>query len=330
MTQGRAIVLSGPLRRRALGILAVGGGLGGSAALQERGRPPTPVQEWRGAALGAEAHILLLHPDPAKARLALGAVVAEIERLESEFSLFRADSALSRLNRDGCLPRPSLDMRQLVAEALRLGDLTEGVFDVTVQPLWRLHARYADGPPPAKLAAGLALVGYRHIDLGAAILRFARPGMAITLNGIAQGYITDRVTDMLRDAGLPDVLVDVGELRGTGRGLDGHPWRVGLEHPAVRDRNLEVSLADAAVATSCGRGTPFSADACRHHILDPCTGLCPPADRAASVTAPNATLADGLATALVLLPHQATSLVRRAGAVDAILSEPGLPLQRVG
>ncbi|MCB4825054.1 FAD:protein FMN transferase [Roseicella aerolata] len=319
-----------PPRRRALRILAGAAALGGLAALRAGTERVPPLLAWRGVALGAEARILLLHPDPKAARATLAAVVAEIERLEEEFSLFRPSSALSRLNRDGWLARPSLDLRRLLAEALRFGDLTGGAFDVTVQPLWRLHAAHAGDPPPAALAAALALVDYRDIDIGPAELRLARSGMAVTLNGIAQGYITDRVAGLLRDAGLTDVLVDVGELRGLGRGPDGHGWRVGLEHPAAPDAGLAVGLADAAVATSCGRGSLFSADARRHHILDPWTGLSPPADRAASVVAADAMLADGLATALTLLPlQQAAGLLRRAGAARAILSEPGLPARTI-
>ena len=316
-------------RRRALRILAGAAALGGLASLRD-GTAATPLQEWRGAALGAGAHILLLHADRDAARAALGRVVAEIERLENEFSLFRPHSALSRLNRDGRLPRPSLDMRRLVAEALRLGELTGGAFDITVQPLWELHARHAGEPPDAALEAALALVGYRAVELGASDLRFARPGMAATLNGIAQGYITDRVTGILQEAGLAEVLVEAGELRGSGQGPGGHPWQVALLHPAAPEADLTLGLADAAVATSAGRGGLFSADARRHHILDPRTGACPPADRAASVIASDATLADGLATALTLLPQQAERLLRQAGAMRAILSEPGRPPWSVG
>jgi thiamine biosynthesis lipoprotein len=290
------------------------------------------VQEWRGAALGAGARILLRHTDPAVARTVLGAVVAEIGRLEDEFSLFRPWSALSRLNRDGRLERPSLDMRRLLAEAQRLGDLTGGAFDVTVQPLWLLHARHADGPPPpAALDAARRLVDYRGLEIGAAAVRLARPGMAVTLNGIAQGYVTDRVTELLRDAGLADVLVEAGELRGAGAGPDGRPWRVGLEHPAAPGARLAVRLVDAAVATSAGRGGPFTADARRHHIIDPRSGGCPPPDRAASVVAQGATLADALATGLIVLPRdEAAALLRRAGAAGAILSEPGTAPEVVG
>ena len=98
--------------------------------------------EWTGTALGAVANITLFHPDRGEARSIIRACLAEIDRLEGEFSLFRPDSALCRLNRDGVLPDPSLDMRRLLTEAVRFGDLSGGRFDVTVQPLWRLLAAH--------------------------------------------------------------------------------------------------------------------------------------------------------------------------------------------
>jgi FAD:protein FMN transferase len=318
-------------RRRALRIFAAAAGLGGVAAASHgaKGRAPAAL-EWRGVALGAEARFLVLHGDRVAAQAALGAAVAEVRRLEDEFSLFRSWSALSRLNRDGRLERPSLDMRRLLAQALRFGDLTGGAFDVTIQPLWLLHARYAEEPPPAALAAAQALVDYRRVEVGSAAVRLARPGMAVTLNGVAQGYITDRVGELLRDAGVQDVLVDAGELRGSGTGPDGQPWRIGLDHPAAPNADLMIALHDAAVATSAGRGGLFTADARRHHIIDPRTGGFPPADRAASVLAPTATFADALATAMTMLPRdEAAALLRRAGAAQAIVSEHGVAPQRL-
>ena len=141
-------------RRRVLRVLACG--LGGAALAREAAA--APVLTWTGAALGAEAQIRLRHADRARAMRALAAVLAEIERLEGEFSLHRADSAISRLNRDGRLARPSLDMRHLLLRAVHFGEITGGAFDVTVQPLWQLLAAHfaAPGADPAGPPAAAA------------------------------------------------------------------------------------------------------------------------------------------------------------------------------
>ena len=148
-----------------------------------------------------------------------------------------------------------------------------------------------------------ALVDYRAVEVEAPEIRFARPGMAVTLNGIAQGYITDRVATLLQDAGMTDVLLDIGETRALGHHPDGRPWRVGLRRAAEPETvGRTVALAESAIATSAGIASPFDASGRHHHLFDPASGR--PADGAGqvSVIAPRATMADALSTALAVLP----------------------------
>ncbi|NIR60638.1 MAG: FAD:protein FMN transferase, partial [Gammaproteobacteria bacterium] len=283
--------------------------------------------EWSGAALGAPARIILHHPERAQARAAVAACLAEIERLETEFSLYRPDSALRRLNRDGRLEAPSHDMRRLLGESLRFGALSEGAFDVSVQPLWRLYAEHfgahpeaREGPAPAQVSRALARVDYRRIELTPERVRLG-PGMALTLNGIAQGYITDRVADLLRARGWSNVLIDLGEIRALDTRPDGRPWSVRLADPAgPPEPRLALALANRALATSAGWGTPFERSGRHHHLLDPGTGRSRNAYRSVTVLAPRATTADALSTALFLMPGpRAETLLRQAGADAAWL-----------
>jgi thiamine biosynthesis lipoprotein len=276
--------------------------------------------EWTGTALGAVANITLFHPDEGEARSIIRACLAEIDRLESEFSLFRPDSALCRLNRDGALPDPSLDMRRLLTEAVRFGDLSGGRFDVTVQPLWRLLAARAV-PPRADLQAALALVDYHRIDIASRRIQLGRPGMAVTLNGIAQGYVTDRVAELLRARGIEHVLLDLGELRALGAKPDGRSWRIAVRDPGHTDHFLrELDLIDRAVATSAGTAGP--------NILDPRTGEGGTLYSSVTVVTPTATTADALSTILYLTPpDEAEALVSKAGPAAALLA--GLKGMRV-
>ena len=307
-------------RRRALTILAAGAG----AAILP-GHPWAGAARrfaWRGSALGTEARIVLYHHDRAQARAAVRACTAEIARLEREFSLYDAHSALRRLNRDGRLEAPSHDMRRLLAECRRFADLSGGAFDVTVQPLWRLYARHfaahpeaRAGPPPAALAAALALVDYRRVEVTPECVMLG-PGMALTLNGIAQGYITDRVAELLRARGWSNVLIDLGEIRALDGRADGHPWTVGL-----RESGRELALDNQALATSAGRGTPFDRSGRHHHLLDPRTGGSRNAYRSVTVMAPRAMTADALSTALFLVPRpRAARLLHAAGPAEAWLA----------
>ena len=305
-------------RRRVIGISAAAGGL----ALLPLAPPGTTraaplLRVWRGVALGADAVLQVHHPDPAVADRLIEAGLAEVERLERVLSLYRQESALARLNRDGQLAEPPPDLLRLLGEAASYSRLTAGAFDLTVQPLWDVYAAHfaqpgADpaGPPAEALAAAVARVGHDRVEADPALVRFTRPGMAITPNGIGQGYVTDRVVELLRRGGIEHALVDMGETRAIGAYPDGGSWRIGLEDPAAPGQAAEtIPLADRAVATSGGYGTLFDPAGRFNHIFEPQTGRTSWRYRAVSVIAPTATMADALSTAFCVMPLDQTRAV---------------------
>lgn len=315
-------------RRR---FIAISAAAAGGAAL---GRPASAasLHTWRGVALGAAASIRLAHPDDAEARRLIDACVAEITRLERIFSLYDDRSALVRLNADGRLELPPLELVELLARAAAVSAATDGAFDATVQPLWR---RYADhfavaeaDPAGPDLRHVLTLVDWRGVRVAPAEISFDRPGMAVTLNGIAQGYVTDVIAGLLHREGMTRVLVDLGELRALGTHPDGHPWRVGLADPADPARiALRTPLSDMALATSGGYGTRFEPSGRYNHLMDPRSGRCAPANRSVSVIAKDATTADAASTALSLLPlAEAPEVLRRLGASRAFVLGPDGPV----
>lgn len=273
--------------------------------------------------------MVLYHPDPEEGRRLIAAAIAEVRRLEQIFSLYRSDSALSVLNRQGALDSPPMELVRLLSEARRYSEITGGAFDVTVQPLWTLYADHfsrknADpaGPSTAAVRQVLALVDYRAIELEPRRISFTRPGMAITLNGIAQGFITDRVADLLRAGGLENVLVDLGEIRASGSHPDGCPWTAGIKDPFEPDRIARsVEIGNRALATSGGYGMRFDAEGRHHHLFDPHRGRSSDLYASVSVIAPTATEADALSTAFASLrPGELTALAGRLPDVVAILT----------
>ena len=143
--------------------------------------------------------------------------------------------------------------------------------------------------------------------------------MAVTLNGIAQGYITDRIVELLRRAGVTQTLVDLGETRAIGGHPAGRPWQAALEDPEAPGRVWgEVNLVDRALATSGDGGFVFDAAGRFTHLLDPRTGGSPRRHRAVSVVAPDATLADALSTAFSLMPEEdVAATLRQLPGVEA-------------
>jgi thiamine biosynthesis lipoprotein len=305
-------------RRRFLGISAAAAGFALLPFGRAAGAAPAAVV-WRGRALGAPAELILNHPDPALAQRLARRAAAEIARLEQIFSLYLPDSALSRLNRQGALAVPPSELVELLHSSRAVWELSDGAFDPTVQPLWLLHARHfsvpdADpaGPPRADVEAVLGRVGFGRLAFDDSRVAFPSKGMSLTLNGIAQGFITDRIVDMLRDAGMTSTLADIGEVRAIGRRADASPWRVGIGGTAYA-----VDLVDRAVATSSPEGFRFAGPASPAHLLDPRSGRSAGRYRNVSVLAADATTADALSTACCFLDRQAVAaLTTRLPAIE--------------
>ena len=262
-----------PRRRRFIGIAAAASALALAPLSLRRASAAITPTTWQGVALGADAELRLYHPDPRAARQLIAQALGELHRLEGIFSLYRDDSALARLNRQGYLADPPADLLRLLGDSLRYSRLTGGVFDPTVQPLWQLYAGHfaragaaAQGPSEAELAQALARVSYRAVTLDSRRIELQGPGMGITLNGIAQGYITDCITRLLRQGGLERALVDMGEIRGLDSRASPGDWQVGLADPRAPQRILAaVPVRNQALATSGGYGTAL--DLSLIHIL---------------------------------------------------------------
>ncbi len=283
-------------RRRLLATAAAAGGL---TLLAPASAGSDRLYRWQGRAMGARVAITLGLPSLADAVPIIEAALSEIDRLEDIFSLYRPDSELSRLNRAGRLVAPSPDLLDLLSLSHRFGVLSDGAFDVSVQPLWELHRRGA-GSDPSAVRQARRLVDYRAIELDRDEVRFGRPGMQVTLNGIAQGYIADRVASWLAGAGLTHALLDLGEVRTLGGHPEGRPWRIGLSGHD-RDRS-DLLLKGGALATSSRHGLVFDQAGRQHHIFDPGRGTSPQEVASVTVEAADATTADALSTALMVTP----------------------------
>lgn len=309
-------------RRRFLTISAAAAGV---LLVPGAGMAASGLHRWQGIALGARAEIILNHADRGVAEETFSRMESEIRRLEAIFSLYDRSSELSRLNAQGMLEAPSPELLELLAAVRRLHAVSEGAFDPTVQPLWALHAeRISAGtgnPAATEIQSVLKSVGFGSVTFDPARICFGSVGSALTLNGIAQGFITDRVTQLLKSRGFSNVLVDLGEVSASGRrneGTDG--WNVTVRSGGdIEDE--DIVLKDRAIATSSAFGTTFDQAGRASHILDPRTGRPAQSDlRSVSVIARTATLADGLSTAaLVSGEADMRRMVGEVGDVTALL-----------
>jgi thiamine biosynthesis lipoprotein len=281
-------------RRRAITILAVAaaGLVGGRSGADDT----NAGYEWRGFAMGTDARIVFSGVDGVSARAAAAMAAAEIERIERALSLFMPDSEIVRLNRAKRLALPTGDMVHALGLALEIAERTHGLFDPTVQALWETCVDWftaspdAGVPPEELVASALKAVDWRKIELTSGSVRIA-DDQRITLNGLGQGYVTDRIADLLHRRGFAHVLVDLGEQRALGPDRYGKPWSI------ARHGMNDIALSDGALATSEGEGCILGARGAVHHLFNPHTGRSAQQWRRITVHHPSAAVADALSTA---------------------------------
>jgi thiamine biosynthesis lipoprotein len=253
--------------------------------------------------MGAPIEITV-EDDSEQHRQAVSAAFSEIARIESLLSIYRPDSEIARFNRscDRFVPL-SAEVRDVLAQALRYAEISDGAFDPTLGPLirlWGFGPDQMDAPPrPDDIAAGLRCVGFRNLKLfGNGAERLAH-GMEINLGGIGKGYALDRAVQRLKTAGISRGLVHCGS---TTVAWGDAAWPVAVRHPRRPDDVVgSLPLCNAALSTSGDYERYFIHDGQRYsHLIDPRSGHPTRAAISATVVAESALAADALSTAALI------------------------------
>jgi thiamine biosynthesis lipoprotein len=255
--------------------------------------------------MACQVAVLLPEHSPylAEAREAL----AEADRIEAAWSVFRADSELSALNRHaGGAPWPvSVELARLLARCSSLAEVTGGAFDITATPLsrcWGLLERRGAAPPADELAAARRLVGRQHVTIDLAAdpptVRFAREGVELNLGAVGKGYAVGCIAGHLRARGIAPALVSAGDSSIEAVGSPPGGWRIGLRG---HGKGVSLRLTRGATGTSGSGEQNFSdGERRRGHVIDPRTGEPVDAVGRVTVVATDAATADALSTAFLI------------------------------
>ena len=354
--------MSVPRRRLIAGALALAGALPAWATGQSAASCTSPdarladapgyaLYRRRTLAFGTGIELTVAADSRHRAENALLAALREIEAIDALTSLYRPVGAVCTLNRVGRIETAETRLLDLLLAAQRWSRRSDGAFDVTVQPLWTLYAEAAQAgriPDDRAVAGALTRVDWRAVSVADGAVHLLNPGMALSLNGIVQGYATDRALAILRAHDIRDALVDAGEFGALG-GRPGigerpggrcvEPWSVGIRDPRVPGALLGTMPLATAVATSGDYEYSFTPDRVNHHIFDPRVGRSPRELAAVTVLATNATDADALSTTCMVLGVAAGErLVATVAGAEAlfvrkdrsIVRTAGFPLQPPG
>lgn len=214
----------------------------------------------------------------------------QVNRLSKEYAAGNQET-IEDLQQQGKLPayqvledgsleiQVSKPLAQLIAAGIRYGEISQGNFDVTIEPvssLWNFTSDPPVLPEPSALEHALPYVDYRTISLQDQKLRLNQPGAGLDLGGIAKGYIADQLKEYLTSQGVDSALIDLGgNILCVGGKPDGSDFRIGLQQPFA-DRNetiATVALQGQSVVSSGIYERYFmDQDTMYHHILDPGTG----------------------------------------------------------
>jgi len=279
-----------------------------------------PKFQYSGLALGTSFTIKVTGlPEGVQPEQLKDELDRNLEAVDRIMSTYREDSELSRFNHSRSTEwQPvSKDLADVVAAALEVSRWSDGAFDVTVGPLVNLWGfgpdpRREQAPAIEQIESARQRVGFRKLDVReeppALVKR--QPDLYVDLSAIAKGFAVDKLARYLERLGCHDYMVEIGgELSLSGSSPRGEPWRIAIEKPVPRLREVEkvLSLTDIAVATSGDYRNYFEVDGMRFsHTIDPRTGR-PITHRLASVTVLSHTTmnADALATALMVLGPEA-------------------------
>ena len=244
------------------------------------------------------------------------AITQRLFEINKLMSTYDPESELSRFNQHRYTTpfAVSEETAVVIAEAIELGQFSNGVLDVTVGPLVNLWGfgptqRPENVPSESAIEEVRQFTGLDKITLDGVKLTKSHPMVYVDLSTIAKGYAVDELARLVEEAGISDYLVEIGgEMRVSGIKGNGDPWRIAIEKPVTQERAIQriVSIGDNAVATSGDYRNYYEENGVRYsHLIDPNTGK-PIQHNTVSVTVvlPSSMAADGLATAFFVMGYE--------------------------
>lgn len=267
-----------------------------------------PVVTFRHQAMACSFEIQLGNPRDDRRPFIDG--FALIDGLESQLSVYRDDSEVSRLNSRAAYVPVVVEERLfgLLVRCRQLHDESGRAFDITAGPLiraWGFKRRQGRVPDQAEIDEMLRRLGMKNVllDPVGKTVRFAVPGMELNFGGIGKGYAVDRLTEQLTPASSAFLLSGGhSSLVARGRPTWDDAWRVAVVHPWKLDVTLAtVALHDQALSTSGLLEQSFVVGGRRYgHLIDPRTGYPAEGLSQATALAPDATTAEALSTAFFI------------------------------
>ena len=261
--------------------------------------------------LGSPFEMTVVAKDTIQGNIYIDMAVAEVKRIENLISDWIPTTQISQVSKNSGIQPVKVDKEvyDLVERAIKVSQLTSGAFDISyasMDKIWKFDGSMKAMPTPEAIKQSVARIGYQKIvlDAKAQTIYLKQKGMILGLGGIGQGYIADKIKDLLLSKGCISGIVNVsGDINAWGYQTTGKPWTVAIVNPMNKNKVFATfPLENSSVETSGSYEKFVVFDGKRYsHIIDPRTGYPAQGVVSVSVFAKQTEIADALATGIFVL-----------------------------
>ncbi|GJN59950.1 FAD:protein FMN transferase [Elizabethkingia anophelis] len=261
--------------------------------------------------MGSRFQITLVDKDSISAERNIDKAVAEITRIENLISEWRPETQISQVNQNAGIKPIKVDKEvfDLTKKGIYFSKLTDGAFDISIvamDKIWKFDDSMDELPSEQAIKESVRNVGYRNIILDStnSTIFLKNPGMKIGFGSIGKGYAADKTRDLMKSMGVKAGIIDAsGDISTWGTQPDGKPWAIGINNP-FNDHKMAAILyfKENAVTTSGSYEKYAEIHGKRYsHIMNPKTGYPSTGLTSVTITGPNATMANGFSTSIMVL-----------------------------
>ena len=267
----------------------------------------TPYHHDKGMVFGTVYHITYQSPQNLQKE-----IESQLAQVDASLSPFNKHSIITAINenRDTVVNKMFTDVFTL---AMKISDITNGSFDITVAPLvnaWGFGFKGGAMPTRHQVDSLKRLVGYRKVSLSNGRVTKSDPRIMLDCSSIAKGYGCDVVAHYLRSKGIDNYMIEIGgEIVTRGISEKRLPWKIGVTKPTDDSLNVNqeiqtvINVTDKAMATSGNYRNFYYKNGRKYaHTIDPATGY--PVQHtilSSTVIADDCATADAYATAFMVM-----------------------------